>query len=77
VIPAAVLLLQDSTGSAPRWCRTRLNPANITVRLRVIKAAGHGGLATALSGTYTVDAPTNPPNCRSNGHGEQGMHGTR
>jgi hypothetical protein len=60
-------------------CGSRLNPGNITIRLRVIKASGHGGLATAtaLSGTYTVDAPTNPPSCAANGHGEQGMHGTR
>lgn len=60
-------------------CGSRINPANVTVRLRVIKASGPGGLATAtaLSGTYTVDAPTNPPNCKANGHGEQGMHGTR
>lgn len=60
-------------------CGFRINVANVSVRLRVIKASGPSGLATAtaLSGTYTVDAPTNPPNCQGHAHGEHGMHGTR
>jgi hypothetical protein len=60
-------------------CGFRINVANVSVRLRVIKASGPSDLATAtaLSGTYTVDAPTNPPNCQAHGHGEHGMHGTR
>lgn len=60
-------------------CRTRSNPAEVIMKLSVVKASKHNGvkIATALGGTYATKATTNPPDCKSNGRALDDMYGSR
>lgn len=60
-------------------CRDRHSVGDITIKLTVTDTAidGFGAKATRLSGWYTVDAATNPPDCRAGGHAQYPMYGER
>jgi hypothetical protein len=69
------------TGSftdAALYCGKVINPAPISVKISVVRAIDKNGteIATALAGTYTVQAAPDPP-CRNTGLVVEDIYGSR